>query len=631
MNETKKDPPLVFISYSHDAAVHKAWVATLAGNLIGKGVDVILDVWNLHLGEDAARFMQDAVAEADRVLMICTERYVEKFDKGLGGAGYEGLVVTGELMENQRTTKFIPVLRQQGRLTLPKGFATRFYVNLSDGSDYDTEFDHLLRELHNVPLTPKPPLGVNPFAVSPQMPIKSQEPTTQGADSSDTLRYIDEEGLVRGLLRGDFTLRILEQIGQQDQGLLKESLLRLVEERAWSRMLANYLAQGLSHEPEFLISVAFDNARLWGVRCTVVEWLKFTAPSRRAQAVKLLEEHVDDYDMDNLRILVYGAGALANGPLIKDVVKKGDVLNEGYSNEKLGTYSIEAYLELYIKSPEEWKFSDMLSDLIRTFDETDKQAHMFLEPSHFYDRLRLMPRAKLAPLFRVLVPDRHNKILNALVWTLQVAPNPYLIDELMKVEGEYLRRDSLIAVAAIGKPESHRRLESIKDQPEARAAWCYSIGRNRVVAEVEELVSTVSDHSYRDLTYHYALWSLGELAAAGSEPALECLLTEKENKHDGHTRALAWLGLAKSGWSDAAELKDAAEIADDFVERVVLGIAGAITGDVEVLEIGLLAGTRNLATTSRLQANIYRDLTRALKDNWGEVGGDILRLLNSGN
>ncbi len=72
--------PKVFISYSHDSEEHKAWVADLARFLISNGIDVVIDAWNLRRGEDIPKFMEDGLSSADRVLMICTERYVEKAD-----------------------------------------------------------------------------------------------------------------------------------------------------------------------------------------------------------------------------------------------------------------------------------------------------------------------------------------------------------------------------------------------------------------------------------------------------------------------------------------------------------------------------------------------------------------------
>lgn len=161
-------PPKVFISYSHDSSEHKRWVTEFASKLVKNGVDVLLDQWDLNLGDDIPKFMEKSVKDADRVLMICTEPYVHKADDGKGGVGYEAMIVTGELVRDLGTSKFVPIVRQKGNIPfLPKSVSTRFYVDLSDEDSYDEQFETLLRELHQIPAIHKPAIGKNPFAVSP--------------------------------------------------------------------------------------------------------------------------------------------------------------------------------------------------------------------------------------------------------------------------------------------------------------------------------------------------------------------------------------------------------------------------------------------------------------------------------
>jgi len=99
LNDNESETPSVFISYSHDSHEHRRWVADLASKLMNNGVDVILDQWDLGLGDDAIKFMEHGVTKAKRVLMICTAPYVRKVNDGQGGAGYEGMIVTGELVQ----------------------------------------------------------------------------------------------------------------------------------------------------------------------------------------------------------------------------------------------------------------------------------------------------------------------------------------------------------------------------------------------------------------------------------------------------------------------------------------------------------------------------------------------------
>ena len=146
---TEEKIPRVFISYSHDMPEHKRWVGEFASKLVNNGVDVILDQWDLSLGDDLVKFMEYSLTNASRVLMICTGPYVRKADEGKGGVGYEAMIVTGELVRDLGTSKFIPIIRQVAdEVVLPKSLSTRFYVNLSEGQNFNEQFERLLRELH---------------------------------------------------------------------------------------------------------------------------------------------------------------------------------------------------------------------------------------------------------------------------------------------------------------------------------------------------------------------------------------------------------------------------------------------------------------------------------------------------
>src|SRR5437762_4903286 len=92
-------PPKVFLSYSHDSELHKDWVLTLATRLVANGVNVLLDQWDLTLGSDLPRFIESGLTAADRILAVCTGAYVRKANDGIGGVGYEKMILTGHLMK----------------------------------------------------------------------------------------------------------------------------------------------------------------------------------------------------------------------------------------------------------------------------------------------------------------------------------------------------------------------------------------------------------------------------------------------------------------------------------------------------------------------------------------------------
>ena len=70
----------VFISYAWTNDAYKHKVLELATKLRKNGIDIILDIWDLHPGEDRFLFMEKSVAEADKVLILCNKVYKDKAD-----------------------------------------------------------------------------------------------------------------------------------------------------------------------------------------------------------------------------------------------------------------------------------------------------------------------------------------------------------------------------------------------------------------------------------------------------------------------------------------------------------------------------------------------------------------------
>jgi len=155
--------PNVFISYSHDTQEHKKWVLDLATRLRNSGIDAIIDQWELEPGDDLPHFMETHLARADRVLMVCTERYVEKANSGSGGVGYEKMIVTSDLLSRIDSNKVIPIVKQNGSNGVPTFLKTKVYIDFSKAEDYELSFDNLVRSIHGAPLFKKPEIGNNPF------------------------------------------------------------------------------------------------------------------------------------------------------------------------------------------------------------------------------------------------------------------------------------------------------------------------------------------------------------------------------------------------------------------------------------------------------------------------------------
>ena len=156
--------PKLFVSYSHDNGQHEEWVKKLSTDLRIHGVDVVLDQWDLRLGKDLRFFMEQGLSEAVLVLCICSDEYVKKFNAGSGGAGYESMILTQELLSNVNSDFIIPIIRNNsGDKKAPLALGSKMYVDFSDDTNYYDKYMELLERIYNEDITKKPPLGTNPF------------------------------------------------------------------------------------------------------------------------------------------------------------------------------------------------------------------------------------------------------------------------------------------------------------------------------------------------------------------------------------------------------------------------------------------------------------------------------------
>lgn len=102
--------------------------------------------------------MEGSLSDSARVVVVCSETYVAKADAGRGGAGYETMILTAEIMTNLATDKFIPIVRQNGTTLLPKPLGTRLFINFNDDDAYAASLEELVHALHRIRQSPKPPL-----------------------------------------------------------------------------------------------------------------------------------------------------------------------------------------------------------------------------------------------------------------------------------------------------------------------------------------------------------------------------------------------------------------------------------------------------------------------------------------
>lgn len=156
--------PVVFISYSWDDEPHQEWVLELARKLVAAGVEVILDRFNLRLGNSLPHFVEQSIAKAHRILIVFTPNYKLKADNRKGGVGYEYSIMNASLYKNQTNNeKIIPVLRKGTMVdSIPEFMQQFIHLDLSNDANFETSFTDLLREIYNEPAIKYPEIGDKP-------------------------------------------------------------------------------------------------------------------------------------------------------------------------------------------------------------------------------------------------------------------------------------------------------------------------------------------------------------------------------------------------------------------------------------------------------------------------------------
>jgi hypothetical protein len=159
---TDYNSPKVFISYAWENDALKQWVLDFSTDLRDNGIDVTLDQWSVVPGDRMPLFMEGAVKDNNFVLIICSEKYKQKSESRVGGVGYEGDIMTAEVLQNADNRKFIPVIRLGNmKSSIPSWLSGKYFLDFSDDTKYDSSFDDLMRTLLGLRKA-APPLGKIP-------------------------------------------------------------------------------------------------------------------------------------------------------------------------------------------------------------------------------------------------------------------------------------------------------------------------------------------------------------------------------------------------------------------------------------------------------------------------------------
>ena len=92
--------------------------------------------------------MEKEIRENDYVVIVCTPNYRQKSNERQGGVGYEGDIITAEILSRGNQRKFIPILaRGIWKESAPTWSKGKFYVDLSTPEKYEANYSILLNAL----------------------------------------------------------------------------------------------------------------------------------------------------------------------------------------------------------------------------------------------------------------------------------------------------------------------------------------------------------------------------------------------------------------------------------------------------------------------------------------------------
>ncbi len=186
----------IFISYSHDSNEHSERVLLLANRLRKNGLDCVLDQYETSPPEGWPKWMDRHLAEAEKVIIICTQTYwnrvmdEEKPGKGKGVKWESTLAYQYIYDDDSKNTRFIPVVFDTKNCqyipTILKG-ATFYCLDTDDG------YDDLYRRLTKQPRVEKPAIGT----------IKERPPVTPETPETPVSRDTVDISLYRLPVTGD--------------------------------------------------------------------------------------------------------------------------------------------------------------------------------------------------------------------------------------------------------------------------------------------------------------------------------------------------------------------------------------------------------------------------------------------
>ena len=161
------EKPKVFISYAWGSQEYQNKVLSFARDLVGVGIDVLLDKWDLKEGNDTYAYMEKCVNDktVTNVIVLLDPNYEEKANNRTGGVGTETQIISPEIYNKVNQEKFLPVIfqkKQDGSIPKPHFLKGILHFDLSDEKVYYKEYQILVKRLYGIYIFQKPELGNTP-------------------------------------------------------------------------------------------------------------------------------------------------------------------------------------------------------------------------------------------------------------------------------------------------------------------------------------------------------------------------------------------------------------------------------------------------------------------------------------
>lgn len=159
--------PKVFISYAWASKDYEERVLAFASQLVGDGIDVVIDKWDMSEGNDTYSFMERCVTDPSitNVLMLIDPVYARKADAHSGGVGTETQIISAKVYQEVNQDKFIPIVferNEEGNICKPTYLQGRLHFDLTNEDGYDDTYKRLVKTLFGEEVYVKPKLGSKP-------------------------------------------------------------------------------------------------------------------------------------------------------------------------------------------------------------------------------------------------------------------------------------------------------------------------------------------------------------------------------------------------------------------------------------------------------------------------------------